>query len=284
MKKHILFLLILVIGIFPRIVNAEEYKVNTLIPIDTKATVKTEKFDYNNFVYNSVSDNNTKSLITFESIKNNTHSKVAVSINLLLFGSNKKNIGLVSYCTDKDLDSSYAGYKLLGEEEKPFSISVLSKYFVEGKNSTDIKYIAVMDENKYCHVGGYSNYKDKTIDEIVNGTNIKDVNSIQKLITYIQENSLLGIIIISLIGLLVLVIIIMIIKGLIKKSKNRPVSYKTQEDNPIEETVDLNYDDNTLEEDTNNNFDVSMGANIPKEDNKVEEEKEEESDLTKFFN
>ena len=67
MKK--LFLLVLLL--LPIMVYAEDYEVKTLIPVDTKASVKTEKFDYNNFIYNSKVDEKGNSLITFESVKNN---------------------------------------------------------------------------------------------------------------------------------------------------------------------------------------------------------------------
>lgn len=280
MKKILIYIFILVVGIFPVLVNAEE--VNTLIPINTNATVKTEKFDYNNLMYDTSS---TTAIITFESIKNNTHSKTAVSINLLLFGNDKKNIGLVSYCSDKDLDSNYSGFKLLGEEAKPFSIKVVSKYFVEGKSSNDVKYVAVMDDNKYCHVGGYTNYKDKTIDEIANGVSNKDnVNGIQKVLLYIQENNLQKTIIIGAVGLILFIILIMIIKTIIKKISRKKELYEPKEEIK-EETVDLSYDNMTLDDDTIVNNDVSIGANTSN-DTSVEEEKkdEEESDLTKFFN
>lgn len=283
--KRIFIYIIIMIGLFPILVNAEEYSLNTLIPVDTKATVKTEKFDYNNIVYNSSVDSNGKGIISFESINNNTHSKTPISINILLFGDNKKNIGFLTYCTDKDLDSNYSGYKLSGNSSTSFSISVVPKYFIDGKSAKDVKYIAVMDDNKYCKIGGYTNYKDQTIEEIINNDNKNEATGINKIIVYIQENNLLSIIILSMIGLVILIILIMIIKGLIKRSKNKPVSYKPHDDAPLEETVDLGYDNVEIGDYNSDNINVSMGSdkttNTLEEDKK--EEKEEESDLTKFF-
>lgn len=287
MKK---FIFLIVLLLLPVMVNAEE--LNTLIPIDTKASVKTEKFEYNNIIYNSALDDKGNSLISFDSIKNNMLTPQPVSINVLLFGSDKKNIGLVSYCSDRDLDSNYSGFKLASNEAKPFSIKVSSKYFIDTKTASDVKYIAIMDENKYCHIGGYTNYKNKTIDEIVNGTSTDKLNPIQKAIVYLQENNLFPIVIVVAVGLIVFVILMMIIKAVIKKAKDKPVKYKPHDDAPIEETVDLSYDNMTLDDDNSNNdgFDVSIGGNTNQETPNTEvkedkkEEKEEESDLTKFFN
>lgn len=282
MKK---FIFLLVLLLFPVMVYAEDVK--TLIPVDTKVSVKTEKFEYNNFVYNSSIDENGNSLISFESIKNNTVSKVPISIDILLFDNNQKNIGLVAYCTDRDLDSNYSGYKLSGNSSSPFSINVVSKYFVDGRSTRDVKYIAVLDENKYCQIGGYDKYKGLTIDEIVNGvSNKKEETGITKLINDIKEKNLGPIIIIVLVGIAVLVVIIMVISSVIKKIKNDKLTKKTEVklDVPMEETVDLTYGEveDTLEDDSN----VSMGVvnNTVNQDVKEEKKEEDGSDLTKFFN
>ena len=284
--KKLMFLLVLLL--LPIMVYAEDYEVKTLIPVDTKASIKTDKFDYNNFVYNSSVDEKGNSLITFESIKNNNVIKSFVSINILLFDSNQKNIGYVTYCSDKDLDSKYSDFEIPGKGSVPFSINVVSKYFVEGKSTSDVKYISVLDDNKYCQIGGYDKYKGQTLDEIVNGVGYKEESGVNRFINELQAKGLMSIIIISLVGLAVLVMIIMIISALIKKAKNdrltRPKEVNI--DVPMEETVDLSYsnvsDDETLEEDEN----ISMGdASIEEDMKKVEneEKKEEEVDLTKIF-
>ena len=286
MKKILLFLVLLLL---PVMVYAEDVK--TLIPVDTKVSVKTEKFDYNNFIYNSKIDEKGNSKITFDSIKNNTISKVPVSINILLFDSNKKNIGYLTYCSDKDYDSNYSGFKLNGNGSSSFTINVVSKYFVTGNSTSDVKYISVLDENSYCQVGGYDKYKGLTLDEIVNGTPNDERNEIEKFISDLEEKGLMPIIIISLVGIAVLVIIIMVIVSIVRKVKNdklnRPREVNVEA--PIEETVDLTYDEvntDSLEEDNS----ISMGEvnntiEESKEENKDEEKEEEDgSDLTKFFN
>ena len=80
--KKIIFLLVLLM--LPVMVYAED--VLKLVPVDTKASFKTENFDYNNFVYSSSVDEKGNGLITFESIKNNGVTKKPISVNILLFG------------------------------------------------------------------------------------------------------------------------------------------------------------------------------------------------------
>lgn len=292
--KKIIFLLVLLM--LPVMVYAED--VPKLVPVDTKASFKTENFDYNNFVYSSSVDEKGNGLITFESIKNNGVTKKPISVNILLFGEDQKNIGYVTYCTDKDLDSNYSGYKLNGNSSAPFSIKVVSKYFVDGKNSKDVKYISIYDDNKYCQIGGYDKYKDLTLDEIVNGvTTKKEVNSVTKFINDLQEKGLMPIIILVLVGIAVIVIFVMIISVFIKKAKNNRYNKVNDFDiAPMEETIDLTYndldstnlksdlniskgDDNTLDDD----------ASIKTEDNNLENEvvndkEEDDGDLTSFFN
>ena len=285
MKKLILFLVLL---LFPVIVYAEEYDVQKLIPVDTVASVKTEKFNYNNFIYNSSVDEKGNSLITFESIENNTVSKVPISINILLFDVNQKNIGYLTYCTDKDLDSSYSGYKLSGKGSSSFSIRVVSKYFVEGKSTKDVKYISVFDENKYCQIGGYDNYKDLTLDEIVNGVGVKkDENEITKFINELKENEMMPTIIFGLVAFVVFIILLMIIGNIVKmiKKRKRTKVESIKIDEPMEETVDLRYgkvDESDIDEEES----ISMGEvnNTLDDDSSDNNNKEDGSDLTKFFN
>ena len=196
MKKIIRFLIIMVL-IYPTIVFAQEYQTKQLISVDSVATVKTEKFTYQDFLYSSTLDDKGNARITFNSIVNNSVNKTPVSINLLLFGEDQKNIGIVTYCTDRDYGSNYDGFKLNGNQAVPFSINVVkTKYFVNGKTPGDVKYIAVLDENKYCKIGGYSNYEGLTIDEIANGIIPKERQgiSLSKYVENLKESGLVSII------------------------------------------------------------------------------------------
>ena len=286
--KKIMFLIVLLL--LPVMVYAEDYDVKTLIPVDTKASVKTDKFEYNNFVYGSSVDSKGNGLITFESIKNNKIVKTFVSINLLLFDENQRNIGMVAYCTDKDLDSNYSDFELSGEGSAPFSINVVSKYFVEGKTTKDVKYVSVLDDNKYCQVGGYDKYKDLTLYQIANGVaNKKDENVISKYIEQLKDEGIMKTVIIVLVGLAALVILIMIISSIgrkIKSNKTKRIEeIRSEIDVPMEETVDLSYgkvDDDSFDDDES----VSMGEiNDSFEDNNAAtDDKEDDGDLTSFFN
>ena len=282
MKK---FMFLLVLLLLPIMVYAEDYEAKTLIPVDTNASVKTLKFDYNNFVYNSKIDDKGNSLITFESIKNNNVIKSFVSINLLLFDEGKKNIGFVAYCTDKDLDSNYADFELAGKSSAPFSIRVVSKYFVSGKSSKDVKYISILDDNKYCQIGGYDKYKGLTLDEIVNGVNKKEISGVSRFIIELQEKGIMTYVIIGLVSLGVLVILIMFISTMAKKAKNNRLTRvnNKKEDVTLEQTVDLTYSD--VDKDSIDGEEtVSMGevSNITQDDN--ENDKEDDDDLTSYFN
>lgn len=293
--KKIVFLLVLLL--LPIMVYAED--VQTLIPVGTKASVETEKFDYNNFIYNTNVDEKGNGLITFESIKNNMVTKQHVSINILLFDENQKNIGYLTYCSVRDYDSNNPKDDIAGNSSEPFSIKVVSKYFVEGKKAKDVKYISVYDENKYCQIGGYDRYKDLTLDEIINGVNTKkDVNSVVGFITELQEKGLMPIVILGLVGFIVLVIVIMIIGVIIKKAKNnRFTRVRELDTTPMEETIDLTYgevDNNNVEKETISTGDTleeDVSASEEKKDDSLEkevvndnEDEEDGSDLTSFFN
>lgn len=93
-------------------VKAETYSVNTLFPIDTEATVETNSFTYQNMSFSSNLDDMGNATIYFQQIINRTDQKIPVSINVLLFNNDKKNIGFVTYCTNNDYDSSYNRFEL----------------------------------------------------------------------------------------------------------------------------------------------------------------------------
>ena len=229
--KRIIYYLIILIGIFtPIFVFAEEYQTMKLIPVDTSATVSTDKFTYQDFMYNSNVDGNGNTIISFGSITNNTISKLPVSINVLLFDTNQKNIGIVTYCSNKDYGNNYEGFKLNGKQSAAFSIKVTNnKYFVKDKGTRDVKYIAVMDENKYCKVGGYSNYEGLTIDEISNGiySNNKSSISLSRYIEEFKESGIMGMIIPIAIVLVSLIVFGTILNALYSKmySKTTILSY-----------------------------------------------------------
>ena len=230
MKKFIYYLFIIVVLFTPIFVFGEEYKTSQLIPVDTNATVSTEKFTYQDFSYRSSLDGSGNTIISFNSIINNTISKTPVSVNILLFDNDQKNIGIVTYCSNKDYGSNYEGFKLNGNQAAPFSIKISNnKYFVKGKGPGDVKYISILDENKYCKIGGYNNYEGLTVDEITNGisTDSKSELKLSKYLEEFKESGAMGIILPIAIALIIFIVYGTIINSLYKKiySKSSFLAY-----------------------------------------------------------
>lgn len=221
MKKFVKYLLVGILAFsFWNCVDATTYETNQLIPVDSLATVETENFTYTNFIYYSSVNSNKKSVINFESIKNKSEKKIPVSINILLFDEKEKNIGYLTYCTDKDYDSNWAKYKLAKGASIPFSISVSKKYFAYEPDMEHVKYIAVQDDNPYCKVGGYSKYDGLTIDQITNGEVVvkKDSNvSMQDIFRFWETVGILAIIIVLVVVFVVFLIIGSILNALYKR-------------------------------------------------------------------
>jgi len=221
MKKIISYLLI---GIFTfsfwNCVSATTYQTNTLIPVDSLATVETESFTYQNFIYYSSVNASKKSTLNFESIKNKSEQKLPVSINLLLFDENKKNIGYLTYCTDKDYDTNWAKYELAKGASVPFSISVSKKYFAREADIYRVKYVAVQDENPYCKVGGYSKYDGLTIEQITSGgvsTEKKPKWSINEISTIFENTGLVTMIIAGIAAFVVCLVLGSVLNSLYKR-------------------------------------------------------------------
>lgn len=148
-------------------VNAVEDQ-NKLYSISESSSTATNIFTYNSMSY-TYDPNSDSSQFNFGSIVNNTDKSQYVSINILLFDKNKKNIGFATYCSEKDLDGEFSQFKIKAKESVPFNIKVSNKYFIEEKSSKDIAYYSVLDENVYCHIGGYDKYAGLTLEEISKG-------------------------------------------------------------------------------------------------------------------
>ena len=214
MKKFNYIIVLLLFMVFVLPINTFAADVMELIPVGTNTSVNTKLFQYD-FVANTNG-------ITFSNIKNNSNNKVPVSINILLFDTEKKNIGYLTYCSDKDLSSDYSGFKLNAAANSSFYINISSKYFVEGKTNSDIKYIAVQDENKYCEIGGYSKYNGLTLKEINDGGVIASDGVKSKMLSSVLKNNLVMIISIALfISIGFLFIIGLFINSLHRKIYNR---------------------------------------------------------------
>lgn len=289
MRKKICYLLCVVILFFTIVVDvrAEDYKVNTLIPVNTVASVETDKFDYKNFVFDSTIDEKGNATLKFEGIQNNTLSKTAISIDVLLFDENKKNIGYLTYCTDKDVSSDNAGFKIRANQIVPFTINVTDRYFVEGKAPKDVRFIAVRDENKYCQIGGYSNYKDLTIEEIVSGVTKEQTGfNFPDLSSFINVTLILILFgVIAAVG--AVAGLIKLLKYLSSKKGSRPRKVKNEviqnTSVPVNDEANKPIDLDSLYSNTN---DSGVSLNIPTESVKpsVPVEKKDDNALADMFN
>ena len=154
-------------------VKADTFNTKDLIPVDTDATIDTELFTYENMVFDSNLDAKGYAHLRFGSITSKGTSKKPISINVLLYDENMKNIGYLTYCTEKDISSDNNLRKIAPGEKITFDIAVTKRYFPTDQDETNgvakVKYISVYDENPYCTVGGYDKYYGLGHEEIVNG-------------------------------------------------------------------------------------------------------------------
>lgn len=177
-KGIISIILILSIFFSPFIVNARSYSSNEVFSIDTPdASFSSDTFDYNGIHFDK------SGYLIIDSVTNKSGSRKPYSINILMFDSQQKNIGYITYCSTKDLDSDYSDKQLSGGASDRLQIPVTKKYFGakdkeykgEVKTVNDVFYISVVDDNTHCQIGGYSKYIGLTINEITNGKVVKEV-------------------------------------------------------------------------------------------------------------
>ena len=149
MKKIVKIIILVLTLIIGSNVNAANYQIKELIPIDIETSIHTKNFSYKEFKY-------TDNTITFKGIKNLTKETKPISISVALFNSDKKNIGTMNYC----------GANLNGEEEISYTISDMEKYLGEDYKIKDVKYISVLGDNIKCRITGKDDYLGQTIKEI----------------------------------------------------------------------------------------------------------------------
>lgn len=212
MKKKILLLVLLIcFMVIP--VKALDHLTGELIPKAEESTVDTNTFKYQGITY---ADDGNNGVFNFKGILNKTSKQIPMSINILLFDENRVNIGFVSYCTEKDLESNYSQEKINSSQTKPLSIKVSKKYIEEGKKYADVAFYSILNANEYCQVGGYDKYLGLTIEEVLNGkTLIEEKTSPLK---EIMDKALHYVPII--VGVIALVVVVSIVAKVIKKVKS----------------------------------------------------------------
>ena len=151
MKKIKLLVLAILLGfILP--VHAADYEIRELIPVDVTTSVHGEIFIYKNINYSN-------GIIKIGSVRNNSFDNHALSVSIGLFGSDKKNIGIINYCEkDNTIHSK--------ENKKDIMIDVKGSYIAPEKNLKDIKYIAVIGENTNCREDGSQEFIGSTVEQI----------------------------------------------------------------------------------------------------------------------
>ena len=152
MKKVFLGIL-LIVSMLTINVKAANYEFKELMPVDIKTTMVTNNFSYRNFGYDTTTDS-----VTFEHIKNLSDKELPISISIAFFDENKRNLGVMNFCSKDDMLNS--------KEEKEYSIKIEKQDVAEGKNVKDIKYIAIITDNINCNTERYFDYVGYTVDYI----------------------------------------------------------------------------------------------------------------------
>ncbi|MBQ6323661.1 MAG: hypothetical protein IJI22_02380 [Bacilli bacterium] len=157
MKKISLLIIVLLMTFIP--VNAANYEMRELIPINIENTIVTNNFSYKSFVYVDNKEGVDKSKnhsIVFRGIKNLSDEAKPITISIGLFNSEKRNIGTINYCADS----------LQSKEEKDYEIKVTKDYLAKENTVNDIKYIAVLSENINCRKDGELDYVGQKVEDI----------------------------------------------------------------------------------------------------------------------
>ena len=169
MKKFIKISLLLFLWAICIPVFAAPHSVHELVPVGESATVDTDMFTYNEISFVPTVPGKDFGKINIASVLNKSGKLTPISIDILLFDSNRANIGFVAYCTEEDISGDYAQKKLGKGATSPLSFNVTSRYLIDEKTPKDVAYYAVLDDNPYCHVGGKNKYEGLTIEEIISG-------------------------------------------------------------------------------------------------------------------
>ncbi len=228
MKK---FLLLVILMLSFSVVHAEEVNIGVLYPVNSSYNVVTDNFNYDNFYYNTTLDTTSRQTITIGSVRNNYNKSLPVSIRVGLFDKDKKNIGVVNYCSTHDTESDYSYKKLMPNETTGFYIKVSEKKHIsKNKKLADVAYVAVLDDNKICSTDGMQNkYTNLTIEQINKGeVSVKiekffDLDFIKKL----QNISISTATITLLVGLGVLLLVYIIVGKILNALHNKMYNKKT---------------------------------------------------------
>ncbi|MBR3211056.1 MAG: hypothetical protein IKF71_03870 [Bacilli bacterium] len=150
MKKIIIAVLVLLGTIVP--VKAADYNIRELIPEGIKTTVRGDRFNYSDILYQS-------GMITIGKVRNNREETYNFSISIGLFDKSGVNIGTINYCPE---NTPIESRKTISD----ITIDVKGSYLEKGKNYKDIHYISVIGENTNCRKDGALENIGQTVDQI----------------------------------------------------------------------------------------------------------------------
>ena len=144
--------LILILTFTTKQVFADNYKMMELIPQDKVVTIRGDIFLYKNVEYKN-------GKITFGQIKNITDEKKQITISLAFFDEEKENITIINYCSTEDVLEP-------NSIKQNYEIQIDRTKLTEDKKINDIKYYAILSENKSCRLGGEKEYVGRRIEDI----------------------------------------------------------------------------------------------------------------------
>lgn len=160
MKKIILSLIVIVTLLSTLPVNADNYKVKELIPVDVQTSIHTNNFIYKGMYYNAKKedgDPNKRNTIIFREIQNVSDEVKPLSISIALFNADRLNIGTIHICEGN----------LEVKQGIAYEIPVTKEFLGSEYKPSDVKYISVLSDNPTCrNRTGKDEYIGQKINEI----------------------------------------------------------------------------------------------------------------------
>lgn len=179
MKKLFLLITIFLAAILTVNVNAANYELKELIPINKETTIVTSNFSYKGIQYNNEN-------LVLKGVKNLTTENIPISISVGFFDKDEKNIGTINYCSTNDNKSFLQEKGLDSKEEVSYTIKIDGKYLSPKNKVSDIKYIAVLSDNINCRTTGSQDYLGQKVEKIGLPTNNPIDDNTQLLITIVE--------------------------------------------------------------------------------------------------
>lgn len=214
MKKKLVVVAVLAMIFVMNISNVKAVNssnVGTFIKENITVDVRSEHFTYKGISFTRKADEKGYGRINFDKITNTSDTLMHVSISIGLFNKDKINIGTINYCASKDLDSDYSGKTLKKGESTPFYVTISPKrHLTEDYKVEDIAYIAVINDNKFCKVGGADTYAGLTLEDINENKTADQVVQLtwSDIFGNVKLTSALGIIILVAIVIIILYILL----------------------------------------------------------------------------